>query len=138
MLDSAKTGGVEIEQMRGLWAELQNRALERAGEAELGARFLRAVLNLVAAATQGRAFRAVLAAERGVRGEDDPVLVHDSGRGLVATDDSSEKSVSVFARPTHTTPLDDTGLTMFNMLQQPVCRACKALVIHRSRANSLS
>ncbi|MEL6830858.1 MAG: MobA/MobL family protein, partial [Pseudomonadota bacterium] len=26
--------GVEIEQMRGLWAELQNRALERAGEAE--------------------------------------------------------------------------------------------------------
>ncbi len=33
-LDSAKTGGVEIEQMRGLWAELQNRALERAGEAE--------------------------------------------------------------------------------------------------------
>ena len=34
VLDSAKTGGVEIEQMRGLWAELQNRALERAGEAE--------------------------------------------------------------------------------------------------------
>uniref|UniRef100_UPI003C7C604D MobA/MobL family protein n=1 Tax=Leisingera sp. S232 TaxID=3415132 RepID=UPI003C7C604D len=32
VLDSAKTGGVEIEQMRGLWAELQNRALERAGE----------------------------------------------------------------------------------------------------------
>ncbi len=29
VLDSAKTGGVEIEQMRGLWAELQNRALER-------------------------------------------------------------------------------------------------------------
>lgn len=34
VLDSAKTGGVEIEQMRGLWADLQNRALERAGEAE--------------------------------------------------------------------------------------------------------
>ena len=34
VLDSAKTGGAEIEQMRGLWAELQNRALERAGEAE--------------------------------------------------------------------------------------------------------
>ncbi len=32
VLDSAKTGGVEIEQMRGLWAELQNRALERAVE----------------------------------------------------------------------------------------------------------
>ncbi|MBM2328833.1 MobA/MobL family protein, partial [Sulfitobacter pseudonitzschiae] len=34
VLDSAKTGGVEIEQMRGLWAELQNRALERVGEVE--------------------------------------------------------------------------------------------------------
>ncbi|WP_300587433.1 MobQ family relaxase [Marivita sp.] len=34
VLDSAKTGGVEIEQMRGVWAELQNRALERAGDAE--------------------------------------------------------------------------------------------------------
>ena len=34
VLDSAKTGGVEIEQMRGVWAELQNRALERAGEIE--------------------------------------------------------------------------------------------------------
>ena len=34
MLDSAKTGGVEIEQMRGVWADLQNRALERAGEVE--------------------------------------------------------------------------------------------------------
>jgi MobA/MobL family protein len=34
VLDSAKTGGVEIERMRGLWAELQNRALERAGEVE--------------------------------------------------------------------------------------------------------
>ncbi len=34
LLDSAKTGGVEIEQMRGVWAELQNRALERAGEVE--------------------------------------------------------------------------------------------------------
>src|SRR6056297_672317 len=34
ILDSAKTGGVEIEQMRGLWAELQNRALERVGEVE--------------------------------------------------------------------------------------------------------
>lgn len=34
VLDSAKTGGAEIEQMRGVWAELQNRALERAGEVE--------------------------------------------------------------------------------------------------------
>ena len=34
VLDSARTGGVEIEQMRGVWAELQNRALERAGEVE--------------------------------------------------------------------------------------------------------
>ena len=34
VLDSAKTGGVEIEQMRGVWAELQNRALERVGEHE--------------------------------------------------------------------------------------------------------
>lgn len=34
VLDSAKTGGVEIAQMRGVWADLQNRALERAGEAE--------------------------------------------------------------------------------------------------------
>ncbi|MEO0525213.1 MAG: MobQ family relaxase [Pseudomonadota bacterium] len=34
VLDSAKTGGIEIEQMRGVWADLQNRALERAGEAE--------------------------------------------------------------------------------------------------------
>jgi len=34
VLDSAKTGGVEIKQMRGLWAELQNRALERVGEVE--------------------------------------------------------------------------------------------------------
>ncbi len=34
VLDSAKTGGVEIEQMRGVWAELQNRALERVGEVE--------------------------------------------------------------------------------------------------------
>ena len=34
VLDSAKTGGVEIEQMRCLWAELQNRALERVGEVE--------------------------------------------------------------------------------------------------------
>ncbi|MGH1447740.1 MAG: MobQ family relaxase [Cognatishimia sp.] len=32
VLDSVKTGGAEIEQMRGLWAELQNRALERVGE----------------------------------------------------------------------------------------------------------
>lgn len=30
VLDSAKTGGAEIEQMRGVWAELQNRALEMA------------------------------------------------------------------------------------------------------------
>jgi hypothetical protein len=34
VLDSAKTGGAEIDQMRGVWAELQNRALERAGEVE--------------------------------------------------------------------------------------------------------
>ena len=34
VLDAAKTGGVEIEAMRGVWAELQNRALERAGEDE--------------------------------------------------------------------------------------------------------
>nr|WP_290919641.1 MobA/MobL family protein [Hyphomonas sp. 34-62-18] len=34
VLDSAKTGGVEIEQMRGGWAELQNRALERVGQVE--------------------------------------------------------------------------------------------------------
>lgn len=34
VLDSAKTGGVEIEQMRGVWAELQNAALERVGEVE--------------------------------------------------------------------------------------------------------
>ena len=34
VLDSARTGGVEIEQMRGVWADLQNRALERAGEVE--------------------------------------------------------------------------------------------------------
>jgi len=34
VLDSAKTGGVEIEQMRGVWAELQNKALERVGEVE--------------------------------------------------------------------------------------------------------
>lgn len=34
VLDSAKTGGAEIEDMRGFWADLQNRALERAGELE--------------------------------------------------------------------------------------------------------
>ncbi len=34
VLDSAKTGGVEIEQMRGVWAALQNRVLERGGEIE--------------------------------------------------------------------------------------------------------
>ena len=34
VLDSARTGGAEIDQMRGVWAELQNRALERAGEVE--------------------------------------------------------------------------------------------------------
>lgn len=34
VLDSAKTGGVEIEQMREVWAGLQNRALERVGEVE--------------------------------------------------------------------------------------------------------
>jgi MobA/MobL family len=34
VLDAAKTGGVEIEQMRGVWAEMQNQALERAGRAQ--------------------------------------------------------------------------------------------------------
>ncbi|MBL4571453.1 MAG: MobA/MobL family protein [Gammaproteobacteria bacterium] len=34
VLDAAKTGGVEIEQMRGVWAEMQNAALERAGRAQ--------------------------------------------------------------------------------------------------------
>lgn len=34
VLDAAKTGGVEIEQMRGIWAEMQNQALERAGWAQ--------------------------------------------------------------------------------------------------------
>ena len=34
VLDAARTGGAEIEAMRGVWAELQNRALERAGEVE--------------------------------------------------------------------------------------------------------
>jgi hypothetical protein len=34
VLDSARTGGAEIDQMRGVWAELQNRALEQAGEVE--------------------------------------------------------------------------------------------------------
>ena len=34
VLDAKQTGGAEIEQMRGLWADLQNRALERAGVAE--------------------------------------------------------------------------------------------------------
>lgn len=33
-LDAKQTGGPEIESMRGYWAELQNRALERAGEVE--------------------------------------------------------------------------------------------------------
>jgi hypothetical protein len=33
VLDAARTGGPEIEVMRGLWSELQNSALERAGEA---------------------------------------------------------------------------------------------------------
>ena len=32
VLDAAKTGGAEIEVMRALWAGMQNRALERAGE----------------------------------------------------------------------------------------------------------
>lgn len=32
ILDAASTGGPEIEAMRGYWAELQNRALERAGQ----------------------------------------------------------------------------------------------------------
>lgn len=31
VLDAAKTGSVEIEQMRGVWAEMQNQALERTG-----------------------------------------------------------------------------------------------------------
>ena len=31
ILDAAKTGGAEIEDMRGLWAQMQNHALERAG-----------------------------------------------------------------------------------------------------------
>jgi hypothetical protein len=33
VLDAAKTGGVEIEALRALWAGMQNRALERAGQA---------------------------------------------------------------------------------------------------------
>lgn len=32
ILDAAKTGGAEIEDMRGLWAQMQNHALERAGQ----------------------------------------------------------------------------------------------------------
>jgi hypothetical protein len=32
ILDAAKTGGAEIADMRGLWAEMQNAALERAGQ----------------------------------------------------------------------------------------------------------
>uniref|UniRef100_UPI00259AE249 MobA/MobL family protein n=1 Tax=uncultured Aliiroseovarius sp. TaxID=1658783 RepID=UPI00259AE249 len=32
ILDAAKTGGVEIEEMRGVWAQLQNHALEREGQ----------------------------------------------------------------------------------------------------------
>ncbi len=34
VLDAKQTGGPEVEQMRGLWAKLQNRALERAGVTE--------------------------------------------------------------------------------------------------------
>ena len=34
VLDAKQTGGPEVDQMRGVWAELQNRALERAGVAE--------------------------------------------------------------------------------------------------------
>ena len=34
ILDASSTGGPEIEAMRGVWAELQNAALERAGEVE--------------------------------------------------------------------------------------------------------
>lgn len=34
VLDAAQTGGPEIAEMRGVWAEMQNRALERAGEVE--------------------------------------------------------------------------------------------------------
>ena len=32
ILDAAKTGGAEIDDMRGLWAQMQNHALERAGQ----------------------------------------------------------------------------------------------------------
>ena len=34
ILDAAKTGGAEIEEMRGVWAHLQNHALEREGQGE--------------------------------------------------------------------------------------------------------
>ena len=34
VLDAAKTGGVEIEELRGVWANMQNQALEWAGEVE--------------------------------------------------------------------------------------------------------
>ncbi len=34
ILDAAKTGGGEIEEMRGLWAQMQNQVLERAGQEE--------------------------------------------------------------------------------------------------------
>ena len=34
ILDAAQTGGAEIEEMRALWGQLQNRALERAGAEE--------------------------------------------------------------------------------------------------------
>jgi hypothetical protein len=34
VLDAAKTGGIEIEEMRGVWAELQNAALKRAAVLE--------------------------------------------------------------------------------------------------------
>ncbi|MFH5776927.1 MobQ family relaxase [Paracoccus sp. NGMCC 1.201697] len=57
VLDAAKTGGVEIEAMRALWAGLQNRALERAGEvARVDHRSLEA--QLAAAEERGDALAA--------------------------------------------------------------------------------
>ncbi len=55
--DSAKTGGAEIEQMRGLWAELLNQALKMAGEvAKVDHRSLEA--QRVEAQSQGDAQKA--------------------------------------------------------------------------------
>ena len=42
VLDAAQTGGPEIEAMRGVWAELQNAALERAGPKRVDHRSLEA------------------------------------------------------------------------------------------------